>query len=701
MDAQKPEPFEGADLSPLDLRMGSDVAFLLQSIIDASDDLVFCKDREGVYLACNEAFACRFLGKEISDIIGHRDHDFVEKSLADFFRRNDEIVMGSGEARTVNEWVTYADGREVLLETKKFPLRDSSGEVVGIVGLSRDYTREHEVRRALQHREERLEGLAVAINHLILSQGEEYDHHISQFLKLLGQALRVDRAWILDFPVEKQTAESPSLHFWRRQANHPPLCEKELLPVCRTLDEGILADPFEEMPDVIRSYMEAQGIASVILAPVQSGTGPIACIAFEIFGEKRLWTESETSILRMAASGYSAALIRQKAERELQHALQVADEANQIKTEFLSMMNHEIRTPISGITAPAELLLETSLDSRQSRLASIILKSGHALAEIVNKILNLSSLLAGSVRIDSVAIHIESLLRQIIDQYRLQADEKSLTLRHSIDLDGHERVMGDIEKIRIILQQLTDNAIKFTEQGGISIEASLTETHAVGICNLIITVRDTGCGIESHKQSRIFEPFAQNDSSTRRKYNGAGLGLALSKRLCELLGGGLCLTSEPGKGSVFRLSLPVELDESATPAVDSLNLRIAIAEDNSLSAKVLSRLCRRLGCEVSVASDGLGLMELLAAGTYDVVLMDLNMPAMDGFAAAHAIRSGNRDLNKAVPIVAITGDSRIDTAHRCREAGMQDVLTKPITLAPLHASLVGVIRRPASPGKEN
>jgi PAS domain S-box-containing protein len=372
------------------------------------------------------------------------------------------------------------------------------------------------------------------------------------------------------------------------------------------------------------------------------------------------------------------------AEAALQEAHDVAVATTRLKSQFLANVSHEIRTPLNGIIGMTRLLLGTPLDERQRDYAETVSRSAESLLAIINDLLDFSKIEAGRLTVERIPFQLDELLQDVLALQAPRAQAKGLSLVVDRRCELPEWLLGDPLRVRQILLNLVDNAIKFTAQGEVRIIVEPARLPAGE--GYRFTVSDTGIGIPTEAQSRIFEAFAQADGSTSRRYGGTGLGLAICRQLAELMQGRLMLDSQPGAGSAFHLDLPLPVTEAPVEQSESMpdlphfcNTRVLVAEDNPVNQKLTRLMLENLGVEVLEAHDGRAAWELVRQEPLDLVLMDCHMPELDGLQATRAIRAWEADQGLArLPIIALTANAMPGFEETCRQAGMDGYLLKPL-----------------------
>ena len=831
---------------------------MLRTFIDTVPDVLYAKDRASRFILVNAAAVTQMGAASADAMIGKSDLDFHPHRYAEEYRAREIAVMETGVISMVEEPVMHpVTGEQRWYASTKVPLRNTAGAIVGLVGIGRDVTERKRMDEALLQREKLLEAVAAALSALLVPN--PLPETIQPALAILGQALEVDRVYIFEnfeegeqgAPFARQRYEWCSLSV-ASQADDTQLLRLPYHAFSphwhqQMADGKTIAITRDMLSGADLALLESQDVWAILLVPIQIDGLFWGLIGFDDCHSTRTWGASEQSILSAAAAAIGSALMRDRIETELHWSQQeladalhrteqlavAAQAASRAKSEFLSVVSHEIRTPLNGVIGMTGLLLDTTLDHDQRQYAEIAHTSGEMLLALINDILDFSKIEAQKLETEHLRFNLRTMMEDAVDILAGRAQAKQIELVCMVAPDAPAYVIGDPGRLRQIVLNLGNNAVKFTEQGEVMICVAVdakTETQVT----LRFSITDTGVGIPQASQHRLFQPFSQVDSSTTRKYGGTGLGLIISKQLAELMGGDIGVTSVPGVGSEFwftaqlkrcneadtaetpdlrRLRVLVADDNLATrqliqtliqqwqgvcdeasdaataltllhagvqtscpyglaildaelrgadarplhelvlaePALATTPLvlltplgyqshdaraealigqvvkpirqsqlaaqiqraigqptpsattpshptpmhsatahpfRILLAEDNVVNQKVALTMLKKLGFSADAVANGGEALAALAAITYDLVLMDCEMPEMDGFAATAHIRAGEGGvLNPGVPVIAMTAHALQGDRERCLAVGMSDYMSKPVQVSTLTAIL--------------
>ncbi len=392
---------------------------------------------------------------------------------------------------------------------------------------------------------------------------------------------------------------------------------------------------------------------------------------------------------------------------ELERARRQAEQASLAKSQFLAVTSHEIRTPMNGILGAAELLNATPLSAAQRHYVRTAHRSARALLALIDDVLDLSRIEAGRLQLHLAPTDLRQLVDDAVDLVDLAAHGKPVTLGLNLPPSLPQRVQADGVRLRQLLVNLLHNAVKFTDEGAVRLEVQVLAQTTTTL-TLRFSVHDSGIGIPADQLDAIFDAFTQVDATSTRRHGGSGLGLAIVHQLATLMGGTVRVASVPGQGSHFWVDLPLALAPDPAPAApaiaapvapDATGARLLLAEDDPVNQMVVAEMLRLLGCAVDVVADGGAAHQAVLDGGYDLVLMDCHMPEVDGFEATRRIRAAPAGAART-PVVALTADALDSDRRRCLDAGMDDVLTKPVSSAQLAAAVERWTGRPTRPAMQ-
>ena len=680
---------------------------LNQSILDHSGTVIFVKDLEGRYLLVNQRFAELF-GVAREAALGRTDFDILPAVTAEAVRAADRAALLAGSAVEFEEEVPNGDDLRTYLSVK-FPLYDERGEPYAVCGIATDITERKRVETALRNSE------------AALNDAQAVARLGSWTLDIRTDALSWSAETYRIFGVPQGTSMTLESFFARI---HP----KDRDAVAHSWQAALRGQPYDiehriVVGDEIRWVRECAHIRFDGAGAFRSGVG----------------TVQDVTELKRAQEALSE-LNRDLESRVAQRTAQL-EAASRAKSDFLSNMSHEIRTPMNTVLGMAHLALRTQLDAKQRDYLEKIYASGEHLLGLIDAILDFSKIEAGRLEIEAVDFDLADVMNKVRSVCAPQVAVKGLRLDNDIDPAIPLRLRGDPLRLGQVLINFTNNAVKFTERGAISIGARLVEQKPDNCCLLRFEVSDTGIGMSAAEQAKLFGAFQQADTSTTRKYGGTGLGLAISKQLAALMGGEVGVASEPGRGSTFwctvRLGIGaapmlaecgtacrcwltgrsaggpgvphetaahpggcIDAGAAALAAASATirGARILVADDHPFNQQVAASLLEDVGATVCVAQNGAETLDLLLREHFDCVLMDIQMPEMDGIEATRRIR-----LNPgiaATPVIAMTANAWNQDRERCLAAGMDDFVSKPIQPELLYATLARRLAGRAAPAAQ-
>ncbi|KAF4516242.1 hypothetical protein B566_EDAN000482 [Ephemera danica] len=612
--------------------------------MEASGDAVFVTDRSGCILSVNP-MAQQLVGRT-RDVIGQSFQDVMDCRLPDVSVAGGspfQQMMKTGEVTMVPSHLwTRTDGSLLELSTTFWP-RVQLAERVGAVIVTRDLTAAMEVQRDVQR---------------VARLAEDSPNPIVEF-DGAGGILYANTAMV------------------------------ELLAACSALERGIEAMLPPNLEAILQECLRTRSATCRIEHAIADRV--LAWLFFPL-GE----------LDQIRAYGLDVT-----ADVALRRAKEVAEESARAKGIFLATMSHELRTPMNGVLGCTQLLQDTTLTDAQRQLLQTMHRSAEALLALVNDILDFSKIEAGKMSLETADVHLRSLVNDVVTLVSELVKKKALEVVVDVASDVPEGLRGDPLRLRQILFNLVGNAIKFTETGRVTVSVRVHPPPVDFPDSILLgwSITDTGIGMTEAQQAGLFQAYAQAEAATTRKFGGTGLGLMICRQLVELMGGEIAVESRIGHGTTFRyttLVLPAIQREQVEPVITTANnsdarasgpKRILVADDNEINQVIACKYLQKLGFEVEVARNGREALEAASRTFYDAILMDCEMPEMDGYDATRAIRQGETGQGRHIPVIALTGHASVDDERVCVNAGMDAVLTKPVTLPALRGMLDRILRR--------
>ncbi len=622
---------------------------LMSQILDALPVSISIVDSDGKSTLINRYEAARW-GAEPRDLVGKKLYEHLPPEIADTARHQDRKIIETGDALPFFvESFEAADGPKSMLIGKiPVALQDGSRGVC-MIGLD------------ISDRQSAMDALQRAT--------EDYRRTLELFP--VAVLVAVDGKIVFANEMAEKQFRAPETG---------ALIDRRSMDLIHPRDHGTIAANRKRLAQ--RGEFFAYSKHRYLRLDNTEFGGEGTAIAVAWGGEKALLIVSRDISEQL------------RHNRELEEARVEAERANFAKSEFLASMSHEIRTPLNGVLGMTSLLIDSALDDEQRRQVETIRDSGNLLLSLLNDILDLSKIEAGKLDLELIDFDLRDLIRSVSELWQPKAAAKDLSFEIEIDEVVAGALRSDPTRIRQILFNFLSNAIKFTERGGISVFVRQARREN-GLVETVFEVRDSGEGIAPEKFSLLFQKFSQADSSVTRRHGGTGLGLAISRELTQALGGKIGVDNTPGEGSTFRFSvvcpagdssLAMRATQSGNTAETVSPLRILVAEDNAVNQLVIRTILERAGHSVDIVGNGVEAVSSVMGQTYDVVLMDVQMPEMDGVSATRKIRSLDSPA-KTIPIVALTANAMKGDREKFLDAGMDDYVSKPIDPALLDAAL--------------
>jgi signal transduction histidine kinase/DNA-binding NarL/FixJ family response regulator len=512
---------------------------------------------------------------------------------------------------------------------------------------------------------------------------------IQQSLSSAGEAAELSRAYI--YQIDTNGTDINLIHCWKSSKNLPsPNLEIIFQHWSDTLKKGQnITGNTNSFNDQEKKLLSNQNIESILIIPLFVYSIFWGFTVFEKSQSDYTWDEVESAVLTSIAGDIGSAIMQKKTSEELEKAKVIAELAaeeaqagTKAKSEFLSTMSHEIRTPLNGIIGIIDILRGTTLNEEQTNYLQDLNFASETLLSIVNDTLDLAKIESGKLELESASFDLHHLVDKICSTMKHQASSKGLELSLNLAPEIPRHVQGDPVRLRQILMNFIGNSLKFTSKGNIEITVKLAERKE-NQALIFFEVKDSGIGLNSGQIERLFDKFTQADSSTTRKYGGTGLGLSICKNLIEMMGGEINVESTPGKGSAFSFTIPLTLSEKVQQIDTEIVLdwlkppSILLAEDSPVNQKIAIKFLKEFGCEVRLAEDGTEAIRLYSSNVFDLILMDIQMPKLDGLEATEIITKMQAGEPLKTPIIAMTANALGNDRQKYQAAGMSGYLFKP------------------------
>ncbi len=650
--------------------------YLLESLYQESPDaIIIVEKKEDKILRINKKALSLF------NIINEEKYEYQPLN----------VLIGKDLNKSIPILELEVNGRQniwVNIARENFSIQGEQFGIIRILDISDDKKLSDELRL----KDNLLSGVTEACSSLLLKK--DFNSAIKGAIKTLGKATRVDRVYVYENTKDDYSKTAFNHRYeWINDTDSFRVNRKRLQNILyetylprweNELRNGnTIKGNTKNFPENERIILQARGTQSLIVVPIFIEEKFSGFIGFDNCHSEQDWGSIEENILKSAAAAVSGAISKQLKEHEIVVAMEATEAASKAKESFLANVSHEIRTPMNGIIGLTQLIQKSKLDEKQSQYITAIKQSSEHLLVIINDLLDFSKIVAGQMEFENIEFDLTSLIYNINQTYGNRALDKGIYLHSDIGENVPVKLMGDPVRLNQVLVNLVGNSIKFTEQGGVTIRIKCIEEKNNSL-NLRFSIEDTGIGIPADKTETIFESFKQADKDTARKYGGTGLGLSIVKKILDAQNGKIWIESEPGRGSSFIFDLTFEIPTKGNIEKVGVityhklkGVNILLAEDNMVNQLLANDLITEWGAEIDIADNGEIAINKLHTKKYDLILMDVQMPIVNGLDATEIIRKYSDKSISRIPIIAMTANAIKGDNDKCFAVGMNDYITKP------------------------